>query len=158
MNPTTPDRPKLAGVVAPPPLIFGVPLISGLLLDRWRPLPFLPPEWAPRIGIPIFLGLFVGFPAVLAFRRAATSPNPWRPATALVTSGPYRFTRNPMYLGMLLLYLGGSCWGNSLWPLFFLPLVLWVMQAGVIAREESYLEERFGEAYRQYRARVRRWL
>lgn len=152
------DRAKTSGVIAPPPLIFGVPLVGGLLLDRWHPLPFLPAEWASRIGIPIFLGFLVGFPAVLAFRRAATSPNPWRPSTALVTSGPYRFTRNPMYLGMLLLYLGGSCWGNSLWPIFFLPFVLGIMQFGVILREEAYLEAQFGDAYREYRARVRRWL
>lgn len=155
---TTPERPKLAGVVAPPPLIFGVPLVAGLLLDRWHPLPFLPPALAPWIGIPLLLGFFVGAPAVIAFRRAATSPNPWRPTTALVTGGPYRFTRNPMYLGMCLLYLGATCWANTAWPLFFLPLVLGVMHAGVILREEAYLEAQFGEAYRAYRGQVRRWI
>jgi protein-S-isoprenylcysteine O-methyltransferase Ste14 len=155
---TSPERPPIAGVVAPPPLIFGAPLVTGLLLDRWHPLPFLPPTIATWIGIPLFLGLFVGFPAVIAFRRAATSPNPWRPSTALVTDGIYGVTRNPMYLGMLLLYLGGSCWGNSLWPLCFLPLVLGVMHVGVIVREEAYLESQFGEEYRSYRKRVRRWL
>jgi protein-S-isoprenylcysteine O-methyltransferase Ste14 len=152
------DRPRTSGVIAPPPLIFGVPLVAGLLLDRWHPLPFLAPAIASWIGIPLVLLCLIGFPAVLAFRRAETSPNPWRPTTALVTSGPYRFTRNPMYLGMALLYLGGICWGNSLWPLFALPIVLWVMQVGVIAREEAYLESLFGEEYRAYRSRVRRWI
>lgn len=155
---TPPAEREIPGIVAPPPLIFGVPLVAGLLVDRWRPLPFLPSALAPWIGIPLLLCFFVGLAAVVAFRRVNTSPNPWRPTTALVTTGIFARTRNPMYLGMLLLYLGGSCWGNSLWPLFPLPLVLWVMHTGVILREERYLEGRFGEEYRAYKGRVRRWL
>ncbi|MFI5210728.1 MAG: methyltransferase family protein, partial [Gemmatimonadales bacterium] len=69
-----------------------------------------------------------------------------------------RFSRNPMYVGMTLLYLGIALWANSLWPLLLLPAVLVVMRRGVIAREEAYLERRFGDEYRSYRARVRRWL
>ena len=153
-----PEAPRTAGVIAPPPLIFGGPLIGGILLDRWRPLPFLPPHLAPWIGIPLFAGVLLGLPAVIAFRRAATSPNPWRPSTALVTGGPFRFSRNPMYLGMLLVYLGATCWANTLWPVAFLPAVLALMQVGVIAREETYLERLFGAEYRAYRARVRRWV
>lgn len=155
---TSPAERKIPGVVAPPPLIFGVPLVAGLVVDRWHPLPFLPATLAPWIGIPLLLFFLVGLGAVIGFRRANTSPNPWRPTTALVTTGVYSVTRNPMYLGMLFLYLGGSCWGNSLWPLFVLPAVLWVMEAGVIRREERYLEGRFGEEYRAYKGRVRRWL
>ena len=155
---TTPERPKHVRVLAPPPLVFGVPLVIGLLLDRWRPFPFLPAGLALWIGGALLLGFLVGLPAVIAFRRARTSPNPWRPTTALVTGGPYRFTRNPMYLGFVFLYLGVSCWVDTLWPLFFLPFVLVVMQFGVIVREEAYLEELFGEEYRAFRKRVRRWL
>lgn len=155
---TAPERPRIAGVIAPPPLIFGVPLVAGLLLDRWRPLPFLRPDLARWISAPFFIGFLLGLPAVLAFRRADTSPNPWRATTTLVTGGPYRYSRNPMYVGMLMLYGGVSCWANSLWPLFFLPVVLLVMQFGVIAREEAYLEGLFGDEYRAYRRKVRRWI
>jgi protein-S-isoprenylcysteine O-methyltransferase Ste14 len=97
-------------------------------------------------------------PAVLAFRRAGTHPQPWRPATALVVTGPYRFSRNPMYVGATLFYIGISFWVNSLWPLLLLPVVLVIMSRGVIAREEAYLERLFGDEYRSYRSRVRRWL
>jgi protein-S-isoprenylcysteine O-methyltransferase Ste14 len=100
----------------------------------------------------------IGLPALIAFHRAGTSAKPWRPATALVLTGPYRFTRNPMYLGFTLLYLGITLWVNSVWPLLILPVVVVVMDRGVIAREEAYLEARFGEEHRRYKARVRRWV
>lgn len=154
----TTETTKIAGIVAPPPLIFGIPLIVGVLLDRWHPLPFLAPQLAPWIGIPFCVGFLVGLLAIAAFRRASTSANPWRPSTALVTGGPFRFTRNPMYLGMLLLYVGVTCWVNTLWPVAFLPFVLALMHFGVITREEAYLETLFGAEYRDYRARVRRWI
>jgi protein-S-isoprenylcysteine O-methyltransferase Ste14 len=147
-----------AHVIAPPPLIFALPLLAGLLLNHYRPQAVLPQAWAHLLGPLIALLGFSALPAVLAFRRAGTPPQPWRPATALVVTGPYRYSRNPMYLGATLFYLGISLWVNSLWPLLLLPIVLWVMSKGVIAREEAYLERLFGAEYRSYRARVRRWL
>lgn len=110
------------------------------------------------IGIGALVLGMVLFPALQSFRRANTSPKPWKPTTALVTDGPYRLTRNPMYLGFTLLYLGISFWVNSAWPLFFLPLILVIMQRAVIAREEAYLETLFGDDYRVCRRRVRRWI
>ena len=152
------DPADTAHVVAPPPLIFALPLVAGLVLHHFRPQTVLPPAWSHLLG-PLLLVLgFLGLPAVLAFRRAGTHPEPWKPTTALVVTGPYRFSRNPMYVGMTLFYLGISLWVNSLWPLLLLPLVLVVVRRGVIAREEAYLERRFGDEYRNYRARVRRWL
>ncbi len=152
------DTRPVAGVIAPPPLIFGVPLLAGLLLARWAPLPLVPPSLArPLGGLMIALGL-LAIPALLAFRRARTHPEPWKPTSALVTSGPYRFSRNPMYLGMTLLYLGITTWQNVAWPLLALPLVGWVLHVGVIVREERYLEMLFGQEYLDYRRRVRRWL
>ncbi|MBK7594819.1 MAG: phosphatidylethanolamine N-methyltransferase family protein [Gemmatimonadetes bacterium] len=155
----TPDTPRArtAGVIAPPPLIYGVPLLAGLLLNRWSPWPLV----AGRATMPgalvlVLLG-FIALPAVLAFRKARTHPEPWKPTKALVTVGPYRFSRNPMYVGFTLCYLGIAGWRNSVWPLLALPVVLGVMQVGVIHREERYLERLFGEDYRAYRARVRRW-
>ena len=96
--------------------------------------------------------------ALWRFRRAGTAAEPWRPSTALVTGGVYRFTRNPMYLAMALLYLGLALAVDSGVALvLFLPLLA-LVQAGVISREERYLEGRFGDEYRRYRAAVRRWI
>ena len=142
----------------PPPLVYAIPLVGGYALQRWRPVPFLPGAVSLLAGgVLLALGL-VGIPALLAFRRSRTSPLPWRPATALVTDGPYRFTRNPMYVGLTLLYIGGTALMNSAWPLAFLPVVLFVMNAVVIPGEERHLAERFGEAYLDYCRRVRRWV
>lgn len=92
------------------------------------------------------------------FRRAGTNVPSWQPSTALVTGGPYRFSRNPIYLAQTLIYLGLACGYGSAWPLALLPAVLIVMHHGVIRREERYLAARFGAAYRAYSASVRRWL
>jgi protein-S-isoprenylcysteine O-methyltransferase Ste14 len=146
------------GVLVPPPLLYAVPLAAGLLIHYWWHLPLVPGRAAVPLGVAcVFLGL-VGFPAVLAFRRARTSPNPFRPSSALVTTGPYRFSRNPMYVGITLLYVGVAVWVNTVWPLLFLPVILIVMHYGVVVREEAYLERIFGDEYRQYARRVRRWL
>jgi len=149
---------QTAGVIAPPPLVYAVPLACGLLFQHWYPIAVVPPRVAATLGIACVLLGMVGLPAIRAFRRAQTSPKPWRPSTALVMTGPYRFTRNPMYVGFTLLYGGVAIWVNAIWPLLLLPLVLVVMQVGVIAREEAYLERVFGDAYREYRGRVRRWI
>ena len=155
---TTPPSPRGADVHVPPPLLYGVPFIAASFLTRWRPLPFLPLTVARTIGWLLLASGMVGIPALLAFRRARTSPVPWRPASALVTSGPYRLTRNPMYVGLTMLYLGGTALLNSAWPLAFLPIILLVMDRSVIPAEERHLEGRFGEEYRAYCERVRRWL
>ncbi|HEX4935020.1 MAG TPA: isoprenylcysteine carboxylmethyltransferase family protein [Gemmatimonadaceae bacterium] len=142
----------------PPPLVYALPFVAAHFLDRWRPAPFLPAA-AALVGGWLLLALgMIGIPALLAFRRARTSPLPWRPATALVTDGPFRLTRNPMYVGFTLLYLGGTALVNSAGPLAFLPVILFVMNAVVIPGEERHLAARFGEPYREYCRRVRRWL
>ncbi|MDH4064169.1 MAG: isoprenylcysteine carboxylmethyltransferase family protein, partial [Acidobacteriota bacterium] len=147
-----------AGVVAPPPLIYALPLLAGLFLQWWRPLHVVSAPFALVAGATCAVLGLVGIPAIVAFRRAGTSFLPWKTSTALVTNGPFRFTRNPMYLGMTLLYGGVSLWMNAAWPLFFLPIVLVVMNYGVIAREERYLTALFGEEYRAYCQQVRRWI
>ena len=90
--------------------------------------------------------------------RAGTNIRPDLPTTALVTEGPFRFTRNPLYLGLTLMYAGIALLIPGTWPLLLLVPVLLVMRWGVIAREERYLERKFGEPYRAYLGRVRRWL
>lgn len=147
-----------AGVLAPPPLIYLLPLLVGLWLDRRWPIGGLPPILARPLGALAGLGFLVTITALLAFRRARTRPEPWKPTTALVTDGPYRYTRNPMYLGFACLYLGVALWFGGYWTLGLLPAVLVVMTVGVIRREERYLERLFGEVYAAYRNRVRRWI
>jgi protein-S-isoprenylcysteine O-methyltransferase Ste14 len=153
------DPPDHSGVAVPPPLLYAVPLAVGLLLHRARPLVLMPRGAAVPSGvllIAISLGILAA--AMISFRRARTSPIPVKPTTAIVETGPYRFTRNPMYVGLAALYLGVTLWVDSLWPLLFLPIALFAIQRFVIAREERYLEAKFGDQYRGYRARVRRWL
>ena len=147
-----------AAVLVPPPLLYAVPLAAGLLIQHWWHLPVVPGWAAVPLGVAcVFLGV-VGLPAVLAFHRARTSPNPFRPSSALVTTGPYRFSRNPMYVGLTLLYAGVAIWVNTVWPLLFLPVILIVLHYGVVVREEAYLARTFGDEYRHYARRVRRWL
>jgi protein-S-isoprenylcysteine O-methyltransferase Ste14 len=95
---------------------------------------------------------------VLTFRRALTPVSPRRQTTRLVCHGPYRYTRNPDYIGQLALYIGLALALNSLWPLIGLPMLLALIHWGVVLREERYLESKFGQEYREYTARVRRWL
>jgi protein-S-isoprenylcysteine O-methyltransferase Ste14 len=106
----------------------------------------------------IGLGALFGVSALVAMRRAQTSPLPDVPSTALVETGPFRYTRNPIYVAFTLLYAGVAVLSNTLWPLLLLPSVLIVMVRGVIMREEAYLERRFGASYIAYKARVCRWL
>jgi protein-S-isoprenylcysteine O-methyltransferase Ste14 len=157
-DPTT----DTSGVAFPPPLWYALGFGAGYLLQRLAPLSLLPAEAAGIRGPVgwslVAAGVLIMGSAVVAFHRAGTTPIPTRPSTAFVTDGPYRFTRNPMYLGWVLVYLGAAILANALWPLLVLPIVVIVVRRRVIAREEAYLERRFGGAYRAYRARVRRWL
>lgn len=149
------------GVRFPPPLLFVAGFLAGWGLERLLPLPGLPaPLHAPRLLAGwLLVGGALGLMAwaLLSFARAGTATYPDRPAASLVTAGPYRFTRNPMYLAMSCLYLGLVLLTNWLWPLLLLPAVLWALAVLVIRREEAYLERRFGAGYAEYRARVRRW-
>ncbi|HEX6653414.1 MAG TPA: isoprenylcysteine carboxylmethyltransferase family protein [Thermoleophilaceae bacterium] len=148
-----------AGVVAPPPLIFLAGLIVGFALEALLPGVDLPGlvEWAVGALLVLAgLGLLLTFNA--SFSRKGTAVEPWKPTTAIVTTGPYRFTRNPAYLGMALTYVGIAVLNSAVWVLLPLPVVLAVIDRGVIAREERYLERRFGEEYLAYKRTVRRWI
>ena len=96
--------------------------------------------------------------AVATFRRVGTTPHPAGPTTALAVGGPYRFTRNPMYLSLVFITVGLALLANALWPLVLLPVVIVIVRWTVIDREERYLTAKFGEEYLQYKARVRRWM
>ncbi len=148
-----------ASVRVPPPLIYLGGLLAGIGLDLGLDL------GEPPVGVRVAGGvlgvaafLFFDSAAMRRFQAAGTSPIPWRPSSALVTDGPYRFSRNPMYVGMAFLFAGLTFALGALVALALLPVVIVVIDRYVIAREEPYLERRFGEAYNEYRTRVRRWL
>ena len=147
------------GVIAPPPFIYAGSLATGLLANRFFRLRFLPRRLARTLGpLLIFCGFLVGLLGLREVRRAGSNVDPYKPVTAVVTGGPYRFTRNPMYLGFTLMYLGISALANALLPVLLLPAILQLMKRGVIEREERYLERKFGEEYLQYKASARRWV
>lgn len=156
------DGPETAGAIGRPILFFPGAILIGLALDRLLPLPFAIPEGngVPWIvaGSLILVGLLLFTAGVRNFSRAETPLPTNQPARVLVTTGIYRWTRNPIYLGFFLAYAGIGVAAFSPWILILLlPLVV-TIRYGVIAREETYLERRFGDAYRDYKARVRRWL
>lgn len=149
------------GVIAPPPLIFLGFLLVGWGLGRLGGDPSLGLDQTVRRGAAFGLvigGLMIEWAAVARFRRLGTPPEPWKPTTALATDGLYRFSRNPIYLGFAAIYAGFAIAMDSAVALALLVPCLAVVDRFVVVREERYLEARFGEAWRAYRARVRRWL
>jgi len=147
-----------AAVVAPPPLIYLAGLVVGLVLSAAVPAPFLARGAVSMIGaVLIAAALSLALWGARTMRRAGTSVRPDVPTTALVTTGPFGLSRNPLYASLTLLYAGIAIAARSLWALLLLIVVLAVMRRGVIGREERYLERKFGADYLQYKARVRRW-
>lgn len=157
---------KLAhpGVRFPPPTLFVVGFGIAWLLEVYVRRIRIIGTSGNTATIEIFgtvllvLGILLMIWGLLTFARARTAILPMRPASRIVDHGPYRFTRNPMYVGMALAYIGGALVMNSVWALIFLPLVIALLSRLVIAREERYLSSAFGEEYDNYRGRVRRWL
>jgi len=156
MTERSPDSP---GVIIIPPLLYLGTLIVGVILHVLVPLPAFPPLPARIVGVVLIVAS-----AALArwgertMRRAGTNVRPDRPTLAIVTDGPFRFSRNPLYVSLTGLYLGIALIIDDVWPLVLVVPLLIVMRWGVVAREERYLDAKFGEPYRAYRARVRRWL
>ena len=149
-----------AHVTFPPPFVYLGILLIGLAADRvigqHLGLPLLTRGVLAIALIAPGVGLLLAASGL--FRRAGTDVKPWKTATALVDSGVYRFTRNPMYLGMALLYAGLAFAFASAGALLLLAVVIGIIQTQVIAREERYLETKFGDVYREYKQRVRRWI
>jgi protein-S-isoprenylcysteine O-methyltransferase Ste14 len=149
-------------VITRPPILYLASLILGLVLDQVLPLPLAWPEtgvgrWVLGGGA-ILLGAAIMAAGIRNFSRAATPVPSNQPVRALVTTGIHGLSRNPIYVGMFLIYAGIAVAAHSTWVLVLaLPLAV-ALRYGVVAREEAYLERRFGDAYRDYKARVRRWL
>jgi protein-S-isoprenylcysteine O-methyltransferase Ste14 len=147
------------GVVAPPPVVYIAGLAIGFGLEALLPSAGLPDALGRSVGGTLVLvGLALSASFFAAFRRARTPVDPRKPTTAVVTTGAYRLTRNPGYLALALIYAGITIVAEALWAFVPLVLVLLLIDRGVIAREERYLERKFGEEYLRYKARVRRWI
>ncbi len=147
------------GIKVPPPLIYVAPLLLGLMLDKRRHLPFLPRGAARGLGWSLLgAGAVINAWFLLTIRKTDVPIRTDRPVPRLTTEGPFRFSRNPGYLALAIIYAGIAVLRNSLWAILPLPLVVSVIQREVIGREERYLERTFGKEYLDYKGRVRRWI
>lgn len=149
-----------AQVLAPPPAMFVAAALVGAALDKLLDVgPVGSPRARRSLGAALVIaGLALNGWAAWSQKRRGTAVVPSKPTTALVVKGPYVFSRNPMYLGMLLTFAGGQIFRGAIGPWLMLPGLLALLNETVVAREERYLESRFGDDYRRYRARVPRWL
>jgi protein-S-isoprenylcysteine O-methyltransferase Ste14 len=152
------DHPNINKSVHPPvvALMF---IVIAYFLGRFLPIPLVVPMVVRNIGLFLtFIGFLLGVGAFLEFRKARTTLDPHGSAKQVVTSGIYRFTRNPIYLGFLLMVIGLPLNSGLIWGLIVSPLYVILMTRLVIEREEAYLEKKFKDQYTGYRSRVRRWL
>lgn len=145
-----------------PPVVPLTTILLGVALNRVWPIDTgfaIPAPERYWLGGAIVVGaLGLGFSAVLLFRRGGQSENPWKPTTHIEERGPYRVTRNPMYLQMVLVCVGFAVILMNWWILVLTPVCGWLLQRLAILPEEAYLERKFGDAYLEYKRRVRRWL
>ena len=151
-----------ADVRFPPPLLPLATVLAGVLLERWFPVGAFELPAPGRYG---FGGAFIaicilvlGLWPVVLFRRSGQSELPWRPTPSILEYGPYRYTRNPMYLMMVLVCLGIAIVLSNAWIVLLTPVCAWALYRFAISPEETYLERKFGEPYRDYKRRVRRWI
>ena len=157
---TSPAEDRGPGVLIFPPVLFLLTLVAGGLLSWAVPMPIWHARW-PRwiLGALVFLGgLSFARWGESTMRRAGTNVRPDQPSTAIVSDGPFRFTRNPLYLSVATMFVGIALLANSAWFLVLLIPMGLLLHFGVVLREERYLEAKFGAPYKDYRARVRRYL
>jgi protein-S-isoprenylcysteine O-methyltransferase Ste14 len=156
---TEPVPAQGADVHVPPPLVYAGTLAAAWAIDRLVPLRMPESRWRKGVGWGlVVVGQALGGAGAAIFRRHQTSVIPGRPAAAMVTTGPYVYTRNPMYLGLTVAYAGGSLVLGTWWAAMALPAVVAYIDRNVIRREEAYLRERFGDEYEQFSAHTRRWV
>src|SRR5262245_39002067 len=142
-----------------PPLVYGTAIVTGLLLEFGWPLPFLPRLLAALLGSVLVVVAVVVFSySIRTFQTAGTPVPGNKPTTVIVRTGPYRFSRNPIYLAFSIFQLGIASWVNSVWLIVTLIAAVALMASVVIPREERYLERKFGADYLDYKRSVRRWL
>ena len=156
-----PSKDDNANVRVPPPLLYLSVLLLTVLINNMVQISGLGLDRSLRLSVGLLL-LAAGAAATASarglFKKLGTNVPPWQPATLLVTSGMFRWSRNPMYVGLTLAYTGLALLFDSVITLAFLPVVLVIMRTQVIAKEERYLEAKFGAQYQAYKADVRRWV
>jgi protein-S-isoprenylcysteine O-methyltransferase Ste14 len=162
-NMSVPDTQDTPGLMMPPPVFLGVAVLLALILDWITGLSFLaaPAITSPQTWLGVIIlaaGVWLPVAGAREFNRSGTNINPFQPALKLVTTGPYRFTRNPMYLGMIIILLGLSLMLSLEWGLILTPFLWLAFDRLVVAREETYLTAKFGTPYREFLSRTRRWL
>jgi len=150
------DYPK---VITPPPVIVLIMIAAGFAASLIQPLRFID-GYARYIagGALLILSAVIVSLAFFKMKGAGTNVDVRKPATAVVTDGIYSCTRNPMYVSLVIFLAAASVLLNNLWIMILIPVFIFIMGRGVIAREELYLEEKFGARYTDYKERVRRWL
>lgn len=149
-----------ANVILFPPLVGLVLIVTGIVLHRFFPLVITSAQTTSIVaGIFILLfGIGLQIYCLRVFKQAMTTPLFQKPTTNIVQSGPYARSRNPIYIAVFFQVTGLAFLVNSWWLLFVIPILYFYLRFGVIAREEQYLEQKFGEEYRAYQAKVARWL
>jgi protein-S-isoprenylcysteine O-methyltransferase Ste14 len=153
-----PDHPKINKNIHPP-IVALMFIVIAYFLGRFAPLPFVAPMILRNAGLLLtFIGFLLGIGAFVEFRRARTTVDPHGSAKQLVTSGIYHFTRNPIYLGFLLMVVGLPLNSGLYWGVVMAPFYIFTMNRLVIEREETYLEGKFKDVFTSYKSRVRRWL
>jgi protein-S-isoprenylcysteine O-methyltransferase Ste14 len=148
-------------IVAHPPVIFGIVLVVGFLIHKCFPLALMSHPGSLSKVVAGILFVLAGIIMVSGTRlmlQKKIDPRPDRPTTAIVTEGLFRYSRNPLYLSLMLIYGGIAVYANSLWLFLLLPLLFFGLERGVVLREEKYLEGKFGDEYLQYKKKVRRWV
>jgi len=147
------------GVIVAPPVLYAVALIITAALEWWLPLALAGNGWAFWVGAALLAaGLAFNLWGVYSLWRHGTAVHPTHPAERIVATGPFRLSRNPLYVGLHAAFVGVALILDTVWGLIVLVPLLLVMHYGVIRREEAHLQARFGDAYAAYRARVRRYL
>ena len=144
-------------LLARPPIVYLISILAGFGLNALWPVELVPRAIEPLGGSLILLAVALFVLSVREFRRARTPIRSRKAVTAVITTGPYRFSRNPIYVSFTLLQLGLGMWANSAWLVGMLIPTLVLMSYGVIAREERYMARKFGDEYLQYKRAVRRW-
>jgi protein-S-isoprenylcysteine O-methyltransferase Ste14 len=152
------EEKDVPGVVARPPLIYLAAVFAGAVAGRLFPSPPLPAGGKPAGAALVAGALALMLWAAREFHRARTSFHPTEPTTAILVSGPYRFSRNPLYIGLTAITAGAALLADEAWIFVMIVPALIVMHHGVILREERYLERKFGRTYTDYKAKVRRWI
>lgn len=150
-----------AAVVAPPPLLTAVCVAAGFIADHFKPLPFIHGIARSRVALCVALLFLAGaviFSGIRQLIKHNEHPSPYKPTDAIVGSGIYRFTRNPIYLGLLMVVLAVGIGANNAWLLLSFVALFVVLNFGVVKPEERYLSVKFGDRYDEYRRRVRRWV